>query len=83
MLYAKNIQHLEEIGPPAPVNGQRPALSPTKRAVTLGRPTQRMAITCTAATAVCVCVRTRVQACVRACVSACVRDVFAIYDNNI
>ena len=36
---------------------------------------QRIALTCTATTAVCVC------SCVRA--HACVRDVFAIYDNNI
>ena len=52
-------------------NGQQPALSPAGRAVTVGR--QRIAITCTATTAVCV--RTRVH--------ACGRDVFAIYDNNI
>ena len=36
---------------------------------------QRIAITCTAVTAVCVCVHTRVH--------ACVRDVFAICDNKI
>ena len=54
-------------------NGQRPALSPAERAVTDGR--QRIAITCTAATVVCVCARV--------CMRACVRDVFAIYDNNI
>ena len=46
---------------------QLPALSPAEQTVTVGR--QRIAITRTAATAVCVC--------------ACVRDVFAIYDNNI
>ena len=36
---------------------------------------QRIALTCTAATAVRVCVLVRAR--------ACVRDVFAIYDNNI
>ena len=56
---------------------------PAERAVTVGR--QRIALTCTAATAVCVCSRTRVCAGVRmgACVRVCVRDVFAIYVNNI
>ena len=70
-------------------NGQRPALSPAERAVTVGR--QRIAITCTVSTAVCVCVCTCVRSCVfvcvptrvHACMRACVRDVFAIYDNNI
>ena len=52
---------------------QLPALSPAERAVTVGR--QRIAITCTAATAVCACV------CAHAC--ACMHDVLAIYDNNI
>ena len=36
---------------------------------------QRISLTCTAATVVCVCVLVRAH--------ACVRDVFAIYDNNI
>ena len=50
---------------------------PAKRAVTVGR--QRIALTCTAATAVCVCVLA--HACARVRAHACVRDVFAIYDN--
>ena len=55
-------------------NGQRPALSPAERTVTVGP--QRIAITCTA---VCVCARMHVCMCVH----ACMRDVFAIYDYNI
>ena len=50
-----------------------PALSPAERDVTAGR--QRIAITCTAATAVCVCVR----ACVRACVM-CLQYTIIIFD---
>ena len=53
---------------------------PAERAVTVGR--QRIALTCTAATAVCVC-GGGVRACVCARVCACARDVFAIYDKNI
>ena len=50
------------------LNGQRPALLPAERAVTVG--CHRIAIACTTvATAVCVCTR--------------VPDVFALYDKNI
>ena len=69
-VYAKTSKTSGEIGSACVYfNGQRPALSPAKRAVTVGR--QWIAITCTAATAVCACLR------------ACVRVVFAMYDNNI
>ena len=49
---------------------------PAERAVTAGR--QRIALTCTAARAVCVLAHT----CARVRAHTCVRDVFAIYDNN-
>ena len=58
------------------LNGQRPALSPAERAVTVGR--HRIAIACTtAATAVCVCACARV--CVRACVM-CLQYTIQIFD---
>ena len=55
-------------------------MSPAERAITVGR--QRIAITCMAATAVCVCVGVRVHMRVHACacMRACVRAVFAIHD---
>ena len=48
-----------------------------ERVVTVLR--QRIRLTCTATTAVCV----LAHACVRVRAHACVRDVFAIYDNTI
>ena len=51
---------------------------PAERAFTVGR--QRIVLTCTAATAGCVCVLA--HACARVHAHACVRHLFAIYDNN-
>ena len=54
-----------------------------ERAITVGR--QRIAITCMAATSMCMCAHAgaRMHACACMCMRACVCDVFAIYDNNI